>query len=337
MSMFRRLIKWLGPVRLQVLFGLLAVTGLLSLILNAARGPDAAWVTPVQSALLFGFLLSAALTVASRLGADERRRALVIVGPALLALGLALFFPTFWLLFVPLAIGWIFVSFIASQGRVRREYQTAIKHLRKAEYDQAVQVMSDLITTEPEVADHRRFRAELYRLAGKGRQARADYEKVAALEPESGVGFNGLAEIYLQDGEFETALDYAQKAYALESDQWVAPYNLGMIEDRLRHTADSITHLSQALKVGVPDSRHRLLMHLWLARSYVRQGNMSSADTELAAMKREQAGLSEWKTIFESEEAAVLRVVLSADVALAERLINGSETLSALQPQGAAS
>ncbi len=336
MSTFRRLVKWLGPTRLQVLFALLAVTGLLSLILNAARSPDAAWVTPVQSALLFGFLISAALTVASRLGADERRRALVIVGPAALALGLALFFPAFWLLFVPLAIGWMLISFIASQGRVRREYQAAIKHLRKAEYDQAIEVMSELITAEPEIANHRRFRAELYRLAGKGRQARADYEKVAELEPESGVGFNGLAEIYLQDGEFETALDYAQKAYALESDQWVAPYNLGMIEDRLGHTTDSITHLMQALKVGVPDSRHRLLMHLWLARSYVRQGDMSSADAELAAMKREQAGLSEWKTIFESEEAAILRVVLSADVALAERLVNGAETLAALQPQGTA-
>lgn len=333
MKLLRRFVTWLGPTRAQILFVLLAVTGLISLILNAVRGKDVSWILIVQSALFLIFLVGAALIVITRLARQDRRRGVVIIVPAVLALALALFFPSFWLLFVPFAIGWVFIAFIASQGRVRREYQTAIKHLRKDEYDQAIDVMSDLIKAEPDVANHRRFRAELYRLSGKVFRARADYEKVIELEPDSGIGYNGLAEVYLQDGEYEKALGYAQQAYKIEADQWVAPYNLGMIEDRLGHTADSITHVSQALKVGIPDSRHRLLAHLWLARSYMHDGLLDKADSELAAMKRERTGLGEWKTIFESAQAAVLRDVLQEDVTLAEKLVEGEETLDALQLQ----
>ncbi len=331
MKFIQRFVTWLGPARAQVFFVLLAVTGLISLILNAVRGKDTSWIPAVQSGAFVVFLIGAALIVITRMDRQDRRRGVVIIVPAVFALAAALFLPSFWLLFVPFAIGWVFIAFIASQGRVRQEYQTAIKHLRKDEYDQAIDVMSDLIKAEPEDANHRRFRAELYRLSGKVFRARSDYEKLIELEPTSGIGYNGLAEVYLQDGEYEQALGYAQKAFEIEADQWVAPYNLGMIEDRLRHTADSITHLQQALKVGIPDSRHRLLAHLWLARAYVRDGDAANADAELAAMKRERTGLGEWKTVFESKQAAVLRDVLLDDVTLAEKLIEGEESLTILR------
>ncbi len=328
----RRFVGWLGPVRAQAVFVLLAVTGLLSLILNAAASVKDApvWIASAQSVLLFVFLLGALLIILTRLPRHNRRRLLVITVPALLAFALALAFPKFWLLFLPAAIGWLVIAYIASGSRVRQEYQTAIKHLRKDDFDQAIAVMSDLIKAEPEIADHRRFRAELYRLAGKGSKARADYEKVAVLEPESSVGFNGLSELYLQEGQYERALDYAQQADALEPDQWVTLYNLGMIEDRLAYSADSIAHLDAALKVGIPDSRHRLLAHLWLARASVRTANSARAESELLALRREQTGLNEWKTVFESQQAAVLRAVLEADVILAEGLISGTESLDTL-------
>jgi len=187
----QRVVQWLGPARAQGLFVLLALTGLLSLVLNAVSGTSKTpvpWVIPAQTTLLLIFALGAFGIVLSRLHPNERRRALVIVTPALLAVVLTLLFPTLWLLFVPAGFGWIFVAYLASQSRVRREYQAAIKHLRKNEYDQAIEVMSELIKAEPDVADHRRFRAELFRLAGKGYRARADYEKVIPLTPESGVG-----------------------------------------------------------------------------------------------------------------------------------------------------
>src|SRR5258708_36877957 len=102
--------------------------------------------------------------------------------------------------------------------------------------------MWDLTKKGPETADHRRFRAELFRLSGKLKRARSDYEKVIELTPDSGVGYNGLAEVYLQDSEFETALGYASQALDHEPDHWVAPYNLGMIEDRLNMAGMGRSH-----------------------------------------------------------------------------------------------
>ncbi len=331
-TFIRRAANWLGPARTQALFISLAVTGLLSLILNAvnstAKTPFS-WIAPAQTGLLLIFLIGALFIVISRLRREDRRRFIVIFMPAIAAFSLALLYPSLWLLFVPTGIGWIFIAYVASRSPMRREYQAAIKHLRRDEYDPAIVIMSDLIKQEPNDPDHRRFRAELYRLAGKGRKARVDYEKVIALQPKSGVGYNGLAELYLQEGDDKTALNYAQQAFALEPDQWVGSYNLGMIEERLGQFADAIAHLLQALKVGVPDSRHRLLAHLWLARAYTQQADSVHADSELAAMRREVTGLNEWKTLFESKQAAVLREVLQSDVTLAEKLIDGETTLAA--------
>jgi tetratricopeptide (TPR) repeat protein len=273
------------------------------------------------------FLVGTALTVLSRFAPQERRQFSLAVIPSVAAISLGVLYPSLMAFFLPVSIGWLLIALIMMRGRVRREYQVAIKHMRNGEYNEAVQVMSDLIKAEPDNADHYRFRAELLRLSGKIRRARTDYEKVIELTPESGVGYNGLAEVYLQDGEFEQALGYAKKALELEPDHWVAPYNLGMIEDRLGQWEQSAEHLVQTLAVGVPDSRHRLLIHLWIARSYYGQGKRGDAEAEIDKMKHERTGLQEWKTIFESDEARVLRDVLLPDVELAEGLIQGEAKL----------
>ncbi len=325
----RQTIRWLGPQRAQLFFFLLALTGLISLMLNAV-GQTSSWVRIVQSFLLIGFLVGAAAIVMSRFPPDDRRQLRLALTPSLLAVAIGLLFPQYLLFFALAAIGWLFIALLIIRGRVSQEYQTAIKHMRNNEFDEAIKVMSDLIKREPDKADHRRFRAELFRLSGKVKRARADYEKVIELTPDSGVGFNGLAEVYLQDGEYEEALGYAQKALEREPDHWVAPYNLGMIEDRLNMSDQTLDHLAQALKVGVPDSRHRLLTHLWMARAYQRQGKSFDAVSQVDEMKKERTGLEEWKTIFENDAASVLRDVLEDDVQLATRLVSGEASLEAL-------
>ncbi len=333
MKSIRRVVNWLGPTRAQIIFSLLALTGLGSLMLNVI-GTRVEWVPVVQSLLLVVFLVGAAVTVLSRFPAQERRQAGLIVLPTVVVISLGLFFPSLLPFFLPVGIGWLLIAMISLRGRVRREYQAAIKHMRKGEYNDAIKVMSDVIDGEPENPDHYRFRAELYRLSNKLKRARTDYEKVIQLTPESAVGYNGLAEVYLQEGEYEAALPYARQALEHEPDQWVAPYNLGMIEDRLNLWPDAVQHLKQALEIGVPDSRHRLLVHLWLARSYYRQGHAAEAEAELQKMRREQTGLQEWNTIFESEEAAVLRNVLLDDIQLAESLIDDKASLTVLAKVG---
>lgn len=326
----RQFIFWLGPGRTRFIFLLLAFTGLGSLMLNTVQPPEA-WVTLVQSLLAVAFLVGAAGAVVTRFSGPERRQALLLIGPAVLAFALGLLFPSLFIVMALAAVGWLVIASITSRAGVRREYQRAIRHLRKAEYDQAIQVMDELIQAEPQQADHFRFRAELYRLSGKPKKARADYEKVIALTPESGVGYNGLAEVYLQIGEYRKALTYGQQALEREPLHWVAAYNLGMIEDRLNMPSEALMHLDKALGSGIPDSRHRLLAQLWIARAATRRGDGERAARALEQMKSERIGLREWTAIFESKEAAVLRNVLAEDVALAARLIEGTATLDSLE------
>jgi len=335
-----RFVTWLGPARARALFTLLALTGLGSLVLNAVGTPTPAappnppvmvrpdWVAPVQTGLALAFLIGAVIILISRFTGIERRQFAILLGPAVGALSIGILFPVVFLPALVAAAAWLIIAPLTSRSRIRREYQDAIKAMRSQNYEAAVEVMNRLIKEEPKQADHYRFRAEIYRLSGQVKRARADYEKVVALTPESGVGYNGLAEVYLQAGEYDHALDYGRQALQLEPNQWVPAYNLGMIEDRMGLWANAIEHLRLSLSSGIPDSRHRLLAHLWIARAEVGQGRMDGAKKALAAMRKERTGLNEWKTIFEAKEAAVLRDVLSADVQTAARLIEseGSES-----------
>lgn len=324
-----RFIYWLGPARAWGLFGLLAITGLTSLVLNAVE-PRTQAVTLIQSGMAVAFLIGAVIIVVTRFTGQERRQIALLIGPAVGALAIGLLFPQLFPAAAVIAAGWLIIAPITARSRVRREYQAAIKAMRRGAYDEALSVMTDLIKAEPKQADHYRFRAEVYRLAGKPKRAKADFEKVVALTPESGVGYNALAELYLQLGEYNTALEYGKQALEREKAHWVAAYNLGMIEDRLGKWAEAAEHLKRALDAGIADSRHRLLAHLWIARAQFALGRQDEAQTALEAMKREKRGLREWKVIFASEQAEVLREVLLADVDLAEKLVAGEVKLDAL-------
>ena len=135
------------------------------------------------------------------------------------------------------------------------------------------------------------------------------------------MAYNGLAEVELQGAPYEDARRAAQKAHELSPDEWVAAYNLGMIEERLRQDDAGLSHLSNALALDIPDSRHRLLVHLYLWRIHQRRGDQKLASGALAALKREKAGLEEWQVIMSADEAQALRAVLSDDIDEARRLI----------------
>src|SRR5215470_3190096 len=111
----RRVVDWLGPNRTRIIFALLALTGLISLILNAVNTKEhpADWVPVAQSALLVAFLVGAAITVVTRFGPDTRRQAVLIIGPALVAISLGVLFPSLILFFVPVGLGWMIIAPIA--------------------------------------------------------------------------------------------------------------------------------------------------------------------------------------------------------------------------------
>ena len=210
------------------------------------------------------------------------------------------------------------------------EYRDAVKHLRKLEYAKTIQVMDRVVKMEPREPNHYRFRAEVFRVWGKLNNALRDYQKMTELAPNSPVAYNGLAEVYLQRGEYPEALEAARKANQLSPKDWVTFYNLGMIEDRLGLSSEVIDHLDRALALKVKDSRHRVLIYLYLARAYSRLGQMDAATKQVAAMKHLKAGLDEWQTILDDKQADTLRAVLGDDIADAQDLVNGKLELADL-------
>lgn len=330
--MLKRFQIFLGPRNFKVFVALLAITGLISLILNVVAD-QYDWVTSAQTLLVLVFFVGAGYLILSRLPVEERKRWLGVIIPAVLAIIVgSTFFPQITGLFVGAGVGWIVVGlFLFNSFGAPQSYKTAIKAMRKQQYDVAVEAMTEVIKQEPQKPEHYRFRAELFRLWGKLKLARKDYQKMIDLDNDSAVAYNGLAEVELQARNYIKALDAAQKAHELAPDEWVAVYNLGMIEDRLQESKQALEHLNQALELKIPDSRHRLLVHLWRVRASMRLGDESSATDALNAMQKEKSGLEEWQVIMSADEAKALRDVLEDDIKLAQSLIDGEKDLSSLR------
>lgn len=328
--MVERFRLFLGPARVRAFVLLLGITGLLSLALSAIA-PQAEWTASAQIALALVFFAGAAVIVGGRMTREERARWFSILGPAVGALALALtVLPDLALPLAGVAAGWVIAGLLLFRPRAPRAYLDAVKHLRRGSYAEAVECLDELIKDSPDNLDYYRLRAEVFRLWGKLDRARRDYQRMTELAPESAVAFNGLAEVHLQSGRFAEAHAAAQRAYALAPDEWVAAYNLGMIEDRLGDADAAIQHLTEALALKVPDARHRLLIHLYLARAYARLGDLSAAADEAALVAKQRSGLQEWQSLLGHEQAAALRAVLADDIALADRLAAGEITVAAL-------
>jgi Flp pilus assembly protein TadD len=328
--MIKQIQIFLGPARVRALILLLGLTGLVSLILNSIVN-QYAWVRPAQTLMVGIFIVGAAIIIGGRMRREERLRWLAILTPSVGAVVLGLtVLPHLLLPLLGAAAGWIVAGAFLFRQRMPKEYQDAIKFLRKGQYEESVKSMDGLIRTEPDNENYYRFRAEVFRVWGKLDRAKKDYLKMVEIAPESAVAHNGLAEVYLQSRQYPEAERAAQKAYQLAPNEWVAAYNLGMIEDRLGTADQAIEHLNKALMLKVPDARHRLLIYLYLMRAYARMGNMEAAQREFANLKRHKNGLEEWQNLLQHPEAATLRAALEADVQTAQDLVDGKIELAAL-------
>ena len=322
--MIKRFRIFLGPRGFRAFIALLAITGLASLALNiiGSRSPLA---TATQTGLLVVFLLGASYLILSRLPTQERMRWLAIILPSMLGIIIgSLLLPHLTGLFLGAGIGWIVAGiFIFRDMRGPKNYRSAVKAMRRSDYSSAIEFVTAEIQERPTQPEHYRFRAELHRLAGDLNAARRDYQRMSELDEESALGFNGLAEVELQAGQLVSARRAALKAHALAPDEWVAAYNLGMIEERLGEDDAAREHLKTALSLDIPDSRHRLLARLYLWRIHQRKNEYGPAQEALDALKREKTGLEEWQVIMSADEAQALRDVLRDDVDEARRLIAG--------------
>lgn len=321
--MLQRLHLFLGPTQTRRLFLLLAFTGLANLILNAFVD-ELPWARDGQTALVLVFLIGTTGLIVARLSPQERARWIAILAPAIGALIIGVVVaPDQLLVALGLALGWIVAGMFLFRSRGPMEYREAVKHLHKGRYDEAIQILDRLIKQEPEKADHYHFRAEVFRVWGKLDRSRRDYQHLTQLVPESAVAFNGLAEVELQAARYDPARDAAIRALERAPDDWVAHYNLGMIEDRLGASEAAIDHLDRALELRISDARHLLLAWLFLVRAYARLGDFEAARSGVARLRKLRGGLNEWQVLLQNDQAETLRAMLEEDVQTAQALVDG--------------
>lgn len=314
---------YLGPNRFNALILLLIISGVGSIIFTLVPGEGA---VAAQTLLLLFFILGTAVIFGSRLSVDQRWRALAIAAPAVGLVILAILYEQLRLIFLGGAVGWLAVGMLTfGRARAPMQYQQAIKAMRKSRYKEAVDAMNELIKAEPNEPNHYRFRANLLTLWGKLDRARRDYQTMLTLgQDQPNVlteAYDGLSGLEMQVGRWDAALDAAQKAYELMPDAWVTAYNLGLIYDRIEQPRDVLTYLTPDLLRQVPESRHRLLIALYRARAFVRQGDLTQAQDELVRLQKERKGLKDWERIMESDQAEMLRISFADDVQLAAELM----------------
>lgn len=332
MNLFQNFRTWLGERRFWALVGMLGITGFASLVLQLLNTETS---VISQNALAAAFLLGTILIVGSRMDVEQRGRwsAILIPSFGFVLLGV-IFLPQYLVIFLGAGFGWALIALMLfGNERSPMQYREAVKAMRKNDYKKAVEMMDSLIKEESDNPNHYRFRAELLRLWGKLGRASRDYKSMIEKsdnEVDLAVAYNGLAEVDLQAGNYEDALESANKAYELAPDEWVAAYNLGMIADRLSDSDLALDSLQKALDAKIPDSRHRLLVYLWQARALARQNEQDKAQSAIENLKQEKLGLQEWQNILPDEQAKVLRDVLEEDVNLAEKLVNDEIAIAQL-------
>ena len=84
-------------------------------------------------------------------------RTWLIAGLGLLLI-LALLLPGQAVLFAGAAAGWVLVALFVFRSRERMDYQKAVRHMRRGEYRQAIQVMDKLIDSEADAQPCDRLR-----------------------------------------------------------------------------------------------------------------------------------------------------------------------------------
>jgi tetratricopeptide (TPR) repeat protein len=328
--MIQRFLLFLGQARARALFILIAATGLISLMLNTVAN-EFEWVALIQTVLALTAIIGSAMIIGGRLEAPERARWAALLTPAIGALVLGFtVLPNLLLPLAGAAVGWVAAGLFVFRSRVPMEYQNAVKLLRKSEYAEATKIMDGMIKAEPQNPNHLRFRAEIFRVWGKLDRARRDYRKMTELAADSPIAFNGLAEVSLQMGDYAEAHQSAVRASELAPSDWVALYNLGMIEDRLNRPTDVINHLEQALSLKIKDARHLLLIHFYLSRAYARLGDTDAAAKQVELIRKMSSGFDEWQTILRSEQSATLKVVLGDDLRMIGEIMEGTANVDAL-------
>jgi len=110
-------------------------------------------------------------------------------------------------------------------------YNTAINAAKAGNYDEAIQLFSDITRTNPDFSNAYTNLGLLHRQKGNKNEARQAFDKALALDPNDAVSYNHLGVMLREQGKFSEAKDMYLNALQHKPDYAQACLNLGILYD----------------------------------------------------------------------------------------------------------
>lgn len=132
---------------------------------------------------------------------------------------------------------------VLAQQPLDRAWQLAANGQR----DAAIQLLHQLIGTNPKNADARLLLGSLLMEQGREAESIAQLSAAVRLHPDSGVAQNALGEAYLHFDELDKARAAFEQALVLNPDYGIAQSNLGQVLLAKNDTAGAARHLDRAI------------------------------------------------------------------------------------------
>lgn len=114
-------------------------------------------------------------------------------------------------------------------------YNNAISAAKSGHYDEAIQLFTDITTSQPDFANAYTNLGLLYWQKGDKENAQKAFDKAISLNPDDAVSYNHLGVILREQGKFSEARDMYQNAIQHKPDYPLAWLNLGILYDLYLH------------------------------------------------------------------------------------------------------
>ena len=191
--------------------------------------------------------------------------------------------------FLQLVVAFLLLLSLTACSQWSAAYYTAQgdAHLRKGDYDKAIQDYNQAISRDPKSARALAGRGAAYLDKGDYDRAIQDFNQTLRLAPKAALTFNGRGAAYLAKGDYDRALQDLNEAIRLNPKIQRAFLNRGMANVYAGHLSEAQQDLSQYFQMDPKDPYGA--MWLYLARAKAGTDGKSELKTNTAALD-----LSKW-------------------------------------------
>ncbi len=172
-------------------------------------------------------------------------------------------------------------------------FDIASIHKQRGDYTAAEQAYDTVVAYDAFNFDANYGSALMKQITGRVRDSIRAYLKALAIRPESFEANRDLASAYLQVGEPDSALPYAQRATNLDPDAQPAWSNLAVAYALMNRWDDAINAYRMAAELGDLDDP----VLLGLADAHIRLGNYGRAINVLDTLSRRNPTATAWERL----------------------------------------